>query len=183
MNGRFDWMRSLIATVVSILISSCAGSTPRISTSEPTVIPSKTPLKTSLSTQVPTIVPATNESVGIAFEVTFDGTDCAVTGPVEVPIGDYLFSLKNESDQKVDIAVTHLIDGHTYRDLLDRQSEPGEPFVKVYWMSQPYYFTRDHKVWNYSLDEPGEHAVLVLKHVFEGVWICAPFDVIEATDE
>ena len=91
--------------------------------------------------------------------------------------------LNNQSDRKVDIAVTHLNDGRTYQDLLDLQSEPGEPFVKVNWMSQPYYFTRDHKVWNYTFDETGEHAIMILQHVHVGMWICESFQVIEAVTE
>jgi hypothetical protein len=50
-------------------------------------------------------------------------------------------------------------------------------------MSQPYYFTKDHKVWTYSFDEAGEHVILILQHVFEGIWICDPFQVIEAPTE
>ncbi len=116
----------------------------------------------------------------ITFEVTFDKDEnCIVTGPSKVPTGDYLFALKNQSDRKVDIAVTHLVDGHTYQDLLDLQEKYGEPFVKIYWMSQPYYFTRDHKVWHYTLDEAGEHAIMLLQHVFEGAWICQPIQVME----
>jgi plastocyanin len=120
----------------------------------------------------------------ITFEVTFDENhNCTVSGPTEVPTGDYLISLNNLSERKVDVAVTHLIDGHNYQDLLNLQSDFGEPFVKVYWMSQPYYFTKDHKVWTYSFDESGEHVILILQHVFEGVWICDPFYVIEAPTE
>jgi hypothetical protein len=115
------------------------------------------------------------------FEVTFDKDEnCIVTGPNKILTGDHLFSLNNQSERKVDIAVTHLIDGHTYQDLLYLQEAYGEPFVKVYWMSQPYYFTRDHKVWHYSLDEAGEHAILLLEHVHVGIWICQPIQVVEA---
>jgi hypothetical protein len=118
---------------------------------------------------------------GITFEVTFDEHHrCTISGPKEVPTGDHQIILNDLSELKVDLAVTHLIDGHNYQDLLNLQSEPGSPFVKVYWMSQPYYYTKDHKVWNYSFDEAGEHVVLILRHVFEGIWICDPFQVIEA---
>jgi hypothetical protein len=67
--------------------------------------------------------------------------------------------------------------------LLDLQNEYGEPFEKVYWMSQPRYYTIDHEVLNYTLDEAGEHVIMILKHVFEGAWICDPFQVIDASDE
>ncbi len=154
----------LFALCLISILSGCsttAQSTPTLS--------STSPINTS-----------TPQSPEITFEVTFDEDEnCIVTGPNEIPTGDYLFSLNNQSNRKVDIAVTHLIDGHTYQDLLNLQDGYGEPFVKVYWMSQPYYFTRDLKVWNYSLDEAGEHAILLLQHVHVGIWICQPIQVVE----
>ena len=126
---------------------------------------------------LPTLAAEPNE---ITFEVTFDKNhNCNILGPSVVPTGDYLLSLYDQSELKIDLAVTHLIDGHSYQDLLNMQNRPGEPFLKVYWMSQPRYYTKDHLVWNYSLDEAGEHVVLILKHVFEGIWICDPFQVVD----
>lgn len=114
------------------------------------------------------------------FNILFDENhDCVVEGPDQVPVGTYTFELDDRSGLKVDLNVVHLIDGHGYQDLLDLQEDPGEPFVKVYWMSLPFYFTTDHVVWTYTLDEPGEHAILILQHVFEGSWICDPFLVSE----
>ena len=73
-----------------------------------------TPAPTSMPTHTPTPQPPE-----ITFEVTFDEDEnCIVTGPSEISTGEYLFQLNNQSDRKVDIAVTHLIDGHTYQDLL-----------------------------------------------------------------
>lgn len=114
------------------------------------------------------------------FNVLFDeNQDCVVEGPDQVPAGTYTFELDDRSGLNVDLNVVHLIDGHSYQDLLGLQDKPGEPFVKVYWMSLPFYFTADHVVWTYTLDEPGEHAILILQHVFEGSWICDPFLVSE----
>ncbi len=122
----------------------------------------------------------TPRSLAVTFEVIFDEEEnCIVRGPTEVPTGEYLFLLNNQSDRKVSVSVTHLIDGHTFQDLLDLQDEYGEPFVIEYWMSQPYYFTRDHKVWHYSLGEAGEYAILIVQYVFEGKWICQPIQVME----
>jgi hypothetical protein len=167
---------------VSIISSGCAALSPEIDTTEPTLISSQTPLKSHLATHIPSIPASPAITNDVIFEIIFDGNDCSIVGSNEVFPGNYMFSLTNNTDQKVDIAVTHLIDKHTYQDLLAMQSVPGEPFVKEYWMSQPSYFTKDHQVWNYSLDVTGEHAVLILKHVFEGAWICGQFDVIEDPD-
>lgn len=153
--------KRIFSVLIVVILASCSNVAPIPPTSTPTNIPTPQPPE-------------------IAFEVNFDADEnCIVTGPSEIPTGEYLFQLNNQSDRKVDIAVTHLIDEHTYRDLLDLQEGYGEPFVKVYWMSQPYYFTKDHVVWHYTLDEPGEHVVLILQHVFEGIWICEPFQVVE----
>jgi hypothetical protein len=85
--------------------------------------------------------PSNSQTDEITFDVTFDENyNCIVSGPTEVPTGDYLISLNNLSDIKVDLAVNHLIDDHTYQDLLDLQNEPGEPFNKVYWISHSLYF-------------------------------------------
>ena len=164
---------SILSLLVFGLLCSCSTSTPNTITPVFTIIPSNTPIQ-------PTPSPGPTE---VTFQVTFDGRKCDALGLSEVPTGEYSFQLNNQSDLRVDIAVMHLIDDHTYQDLLDLQNEHGEPFVRVYWMSLPNYYTRDHKVWHYSLDEPGEHAVLILQHVHVGMWICEPFQVIEAGSE
>ena len=170
MNGRITFSRVLFRCLLPVILTGCVAHTQEISTPEPTLHPPKT-------LKLPTPSPDTHETT---FEVTFDANhNCTVSGPSEVETGDYLLMLDNLSELKVDLAATHLIDGHDFQDLLEYQSEPGEPFVKVYWMSQPNYFTKDHKVWNYSLDEAGEHAILILQHVFEGAWICDSFQVTE----
>lgn len=174
MNRKYYWMLVLIGWLLSAFISGCAAPAQETPLPEPTLPPAQT-------SEPPTPLPEPTE---IKFEVTFDKNhNCIVSGLKEVPLGDYQFVLNNLSGLQVDVAVTHLIDGHTYQDLLDLQSAYGEPFVKVYWMSQPYYFTKDHKVWNYTFDEAGEHVILILKHVFEGIWICDPFQVIEDQTE
>ena len=157
----------MLSLFVFGLLFSCRTST--INTIPPlyTLIPSDTPTQ-------PTTSPQPTENT---FEVSFDGSNCEVSGLSEVSTGQYLFHLNNESDRNVDIAVMHLIDNHTYQDLLNLQDHNGEPFVRVYWMSLPFYYTRDHKVWHYTLDEPGEHAILILQHVHVGMWICEPFQV------
>ena len=158
----------------AVLVVGCAVPEVKTSNTEPT-------LPTTHTSESVIQSPQPKE---ITFQVTFDENhNCIIAGPTEVPTGDYLLSLNNLSDTNVDLAVNHLIDGHSFQDLLDLQSEPGEPFNKVYWMSHPFYFTRDHKVWTYSFDEAGEYVVLILQHVYKGIWICDPFQVTEAPIE
>ena len=161
-------MAVLVAEICLVLLSGCVSPPGGTTSPDPDLIQSQV---------IPT---QTAEPLEITFDVTFDEYhNCIISGPSEVPIGDYLISLTDQSGLKVDLAVTHLIDGHTYQDLLNLQNAPGEPFIKVYWMSHPRYFTRDHKVWNYTLDEAGPHVILILKHMFEGIWICDPFRVVD----
>ena len=176
MNKKCAWPLVLCGSLLLALLTGCAAPNQDTSTPEITIPPTQTPV-------LPTPTP-TPEPIEITFEVTFDENhNCIISGPTEVPTGDYLISLTDLSELKVDVAVTHLIDGHNYQDLLNLQSEYGEPFVKVSWMSQPSYFTKDHKLWTYSFDEAGQHVFLILKHVFEGIWICDPFQVVEPADE
>jgi len=128
--------------------------------------------------KIPASTPHTND-----FEVTFDGNDCTVSGPTEVPIGDYSFLLNNVSGQKVLLGVTQFLDGHTFQDLIDLQTEPGDNFMIESWMSKPSYYTKDHITWTVSLDEAGEHGILISVYNHIGIWLCAPFQVIENPSE
>ncbi len=136
------------------------------------------------ATEVPT---ATNTKVtptstphAIDFEVTFDGNGCTVSGPTEVPIGNYSFFLNNTSDSRVELKVAQFLDGHTYQDLVDLQTEPGNNFRIEYWMSQPFKYTKDHKIYIVSLDEAGEHGIAISVYPHVGIWLCVPFQVIES---
>ena len=128
--------------------------------------------------EIPTSTPHTND-----FEVSFDGNGCAVSGPTEVPIGDYSFLLNNSSDSRIKLMVTHLLDGHTFQDLIDLQTEPGDNFMVESWMSKPFYYTEDHIIYIVSLDEAGEHGIGLSEYNHVAMWLCAPFQVIETPSE
>jgi hypothetical protein len=80
-------------------------------------------LLTACTQTTDTDLPPTSksQSIEIEFEVTFDGNGCTVSGPTEVLIGDYSFLLNNASGRRVKLVVTHLLDGHTLKDLVDLQ--------------------------------------------------------------
>jgi len=127
---------------------------------------------------IPASTPHTND-----FEVTFNGNGCIVSGPTEVPIGDYSFLLNNTSGRRVKLVVTQLLDGHTFQDLVDLQTEPGDNFMIESWMSKPSYYTEDRKIYIVSLDEAGEHGIVISEDKHVGIWLCAPFLVIENPSE
>ena len=130
------------------------------------------------TTEIPT-----TEPIEITFEVTFDGNGCTVSGPTEVPTGDYSFLLNNTSDRRVKLVVGQLLDGHTFQDLVDLQTEPGDTFGIEPWMSKPFYYTKDHKIYTVSLDEAGEHVISISVYKHLGIWLCVPFQVIETPSE
>jgi hypothetical protein len=115
--------------------------------------------------------------------VTFNGEECSVLGPTEVPTGDYNFVLKNLSDYNLRMGVVRLIDGKTFQDVVDFQGEPGRYTPFVPFISFPFYYTSDHKVYTYSLDKAGEHYIGVQDSKKTHLWLCAPFQVIESRSE
>ena len=117
------------------------------------------------------------------FEVTFDGNGCTVSGPTEVPIGDYSFLLNNVSGRRAKLVVGQLLDGHTFQDLVDLQTEPGDTYGIEPWMSQPFYYTKDHKIYTVSLDEAGEHVISISVYNHVAIWLCIPFQVIETPSD
>ena len=138
-------------------------------------------------TQVPdvptAIITPSSTPHTIDFEITFDGNGCTVSGPTEVPIGDYSFLLNNSSGRGAKLVVAQLLDGHTYQDLVDLQAEPGDNYMIETWMSKPFYYTKDHKIYIVSLDEAGEHGIVISEDKHAGIWHCAPFQVILTPSE
>ena len=176
--------KTLISIFFVFLLTACAQTTEiptTTSTEEPIATPTKIAKPTITSTPKPTNtdLPPTSTPHTIDFEVTFDGNGCTVSGPTEVPIGDYSFLLNNVSDRKVKLVVGQLLDGHTFQDMLDLQTEPGDIFDIEPWMSKPFYYTKDHKIYSVSLDEAGEHVISISVYNHVAIWLCIPFQVIE----
>lgn len=116
-------------------------------------------------------------------EITFDGNECTFSGPTEVPTGEYTLVLNNLSVQNIRMGVVRLIDGKTYQDMVNLQSEPAEYIPFIPWISFPFYFTFDHEVYTYSLDEVGEHFISVQDGLKTHMWLCAPFQVIGVSSD
>lgn len=119
------------------------------------------------------------------IEVTFDGNECTVSGPTEVPMGNYPFIWNDLSEQQnTDFWVSRLLDGKTFQDALDLQSEPGEYYPKPSWIVHvPAYYSFKAEVWIVVLENVGEHAVYVGGYKPNSLWFCAPIQVIEAPSE
>jgi hypothetical protein len=121
------------------------------------------------------------------IEVIFDGNECTVSGPTELPTGDHSFVLKDLSGQNQVLYVSHLLDGKTYQDLLDLQSEPGEYVPKPSWVVRAARGIRRNakgeRVYTFSLDKEGEHAIYIGSSHPLSLWNCAPLWVTEAPSE
>ena len=91
--------------------------------------------------------------------------------------------LNNTSGRRAVLILGQLLDGHTFQDLLDLQTEPGDTFGIEYWMSKPFYYTYDHIVYTVSLDEAGEHSIQISEYKHAGIWLCIPFQVIETPSQ
>jgi len=122
------------------------------------------------------------------IEVTFDGNECTVSGPTELPTGDHSFVLKDLSEQYQALYVSRLLNGKTYQGLLDLQSEPGEYYPQPSWVVHKgskgmRRNAKGEKVYTFSLDKEGKHAIYIGSSSPLSLWFCAPLKVIEAPSE
>ena len=137
-----------------------------------------TPTSTSLPTPTPIVV-------------TFDGNDCTVSGPTELPAGEHTFIFIDRSDMRGELWLVYLEDGKTFQDHLDLQSEPGEWYPKPPWV---FYDSRvsiesqesngrrvDSSTW--KLDKVGEHTILCYVPSPQMLWFAAPLMVVETPSE
>ena len=140
------------------------------------------------ATPTPTSEPLP-ETVAEGIEVTFDGNECTVSGPTELPIGEHSFFFKDLSGQNQVLYVSHLLDGHTFQDLLDLQSEPGEYYPRPGWavharnLGIEWNESVGAQVYTFSIDYDGEHSIHIGRYSPDSLWFCAPLEVIEAPSE
>lgn len=120
------------------------------------------------------------------IEVLYDGASCTSTGPTELSAGEHSFVITNTTDDaSIAMYVRHLVDGHTYQDLLDRQAEVGGPGTyhpRPAWAATtpqvtPGEVLSEHSYRYDHLVEPGVYA-LVVGNSGE-VWFCGGFNVVE----
>ena len=117
------------------------------------------------------------------FVVTFDGNECTLSGPTEVPPGEYPFFINNQSDLDIPFqSVRYFQDEKTYQDVLELQNEPGEHFAMPGWtLEAQYYFSAAYETNTYILDTIGEH-FFYLDYNWKGIsflWLCPPFQVVD----
>jgi len=163
MDTIFDWVP------ITHSQTGCATAAPETPTLEPTIIPTNTSIP-------PTPSPP-------PIEIIFDGNECTLSGPTEVPTGNYPFVWNDLSEgQNTDFEVARLLDVKTYQDILDLQSEPGEYYPRPSWIVHAAgYYSTTAEVWIILLDEAGDYFIYL--GTVHNLWNCAPFKVIEAPSE
>jgi hypothetical protein len=165
--------RLICVVLLTGILMACTSSTPDAA---PTSLP---PTEIS-GLPTPTLV---DEPV-LFGEVTFDGSECTVEGPDEVPRGVYYFILNDESDKKLQLWVNQILEGKTFEDLLGWQDEPGVYRPPPAWIEHPrstYSFDAETTV--HYLDQVGSYATLVGGYNPSSLWFCEPFRVVEVGSE
>ena len=125
------------------------------------------------------------------IEVTFDGKECTVSGPTELPLGEVTTKFFDLSDLGGELWIVYLKEGKTFQDHLDLQSEQGEWVPKPSWVS---YNSRisgkseeskgkriDTEIWN--LDRAGEHVIFCYVSSPQMLWNAAPLFISENSIE
>ncbi len=169
-----------------MLVSACTPSQPEPNSTQlpPTESP-PTPLPEPTNTSIPpTQVPQ-------PIEVTFDGIECTVTSPSELPAGEYTTILTDLSDLKAEVWLVYLKDGYTIQDHLDGQSESGVWYPKPSWMFYDKRYAIDSEESNgrrvttttWILDRVGEHNIVCYVSSPQMLWIEAALMIIEASSD
>ena len=177
-----------------IVVAGCGPSAQPIpptptSTSLPTptpLPPTPTPMPPTPTPLPPTPTPMPPTPMPIV--VTFDGNECTVSGPTELPTGEHSFLLKDLSGQGQYLYVSRLLDGKTFQDVLDLQSEPGVYYPKPSWVvyaprRPTERIAEGEHVYTFILNKEGEYAIYLGTSSPSSLWFCAPLKVMEAPSE
>ena len=179
--------RTIFPLLVLMLVAACATTQPAPTSTPvpPTELP-PTPLLEPTNTPRP-LKPTKTPLSSPLFEVLFDGTDCTVDGPTELPPGDYVFTFIDESDWKGEVYLINIDEDKTFQDNLDLQSEPGDWYAKQSWahydvdVSSLYDLPEDEasegrrvhtSAWR--LNKVAEHTILCFVDSPRKLWFAAP---------
>ena len=123
-------------------------------------------------------------------EITFDGSNCTVTGPTSLPAGENQLVLKNLSEEKFGFWVSKILGDHTFQDLLDEQGEPGRFFssftnrVSGGSITGLEYGENGEEIYTIYTGTEGEYAIYLYDQVSEEyIWLCGPLQVTKSSSE
>jgi len=133
-------------------------------------------------------VTPTDSHQGI-FEVNFDGKDCTLSGPTNIPTGEYRIPLNDQGHPGLYVWIGQTLEGKTWQDALDLQSYPEEWVPAPDWVRKAkityhgYDAQIDRYIFTYTFDEAGEYQVWLENKSAIKLWPCAPFVVFEAQEK
>ena len=176
--------KRLFQLIVLLTLAACTSTQPA---------PTSTPISPTNTSPPPTdtSLPPTDTSLPPTqlppqFEVTFDGKGCISTVPAELPVGKISIIYKDLTENNIDLWVGSFVEGRTYQDLLDSQSEPGEYIPDRGWTSDSPKFEQKWndslggEVYVFYLHKEGEHYIVAGRYPPQGsFWFCAPLTVVE----
>lgn len=145
--------------------------------------PTQSPTTTSLPSKAATLV-----ATAPSLEVTFDGSNCTISGVTPLTIGEHVFLLHNDSPQRALLITGRLYEGKQWEDFLEWFAEhcgtPGSicdrtgeaPWIS--WLFETASFTAgsEQRYFQYALDQEGEY-FLVAELLDTSVWPCGAFRV------
>jgi hypothetical protein len=118
---------------------------------------------------------------GIVVTFSEKKGECTVSGPTELPPGEYTYVYRNPSVGIIHIA--YLLEGKTIEDLLRMQGKPGRYWPKPDWVAYAKMIdgwrneSRNERYTTFSFEE-GELVVYIDKYGLPpGLWFCAPLRV------
>jgi len=170
-------MRKIFWTISFLLMIACS------STSKPTVLAKESAVPPEKSIITPnTEVISTMIAIGQSIEVTFDGSQCTMTGSPDILSGSRVIIFHNLSSENAYLYVGRNNPGITWQDILrivgtppGNIEPPAKDFSFVSWEhkealdAQTYYEQFQFKF-------PGEYHIVVQGHgEFLGFWPCGPF--------
>jgi hypothetical protein len=135
------------------------------------VPPTSTPIPTNIAEAPP------------IYEITFDGSACLSTAPAVLLSERYSFAYKITDETVEDLNITLLDKGHTLKENMDLQSEPGDYFPKPDWardarlVGKEWNETYDAEVVTFSLKLEGVYAVTIGGYNPNSAWFCPPIEI------
>jgi hypothetical protein len=145
--------------------------------------PIQPPTATSLPPKAATLVAATP-----SLEVTFDGSNCAITGETPLSLGEHVFLLHNASPQRSLLITGRLYGDRRWEDFLqwfeDHCGTPGSicdrtgeaPWISWLFETASAEVGSEQRYFQYALDQEGEY-FLVASWLDGSVWPCGTFRV------
>ncbi len=154
----------------------------------PTATPTATPIPPT-TTPTATVEP-TPEPPFEGIVVTYNGRGCTVSGPPELPAGDYQFKVDNQTRQSVTLRVDHNLCGQTFQELVEMQGAPGTNFLTGTFLGNAsqaeHTMVRNQSTgefaYTYFLHTVGEYSVAISDGISLTFWLCGPLAVTEGPE-